>query len=270
MKQVVYVDILFILNFLITYLLLLTTMKLMKSDEKRWRLLLGAAVGGAYSMIILVPNMHFLLSAVLKVASAAVIILISFKIMTWKRYLKSVLFFFAASIIFVGIMIALWFTSKPNGMIINNSSVYFDIDAKVLILSALAAYIISSVVIKIHNKTAAKNQLYDVTVHNRGLEKTFRAFVDSGNKLREPFSNTPAVIVDGKLMSEMFDEEKMRVIPYHTIGGDGILNAFKPEWIVVSSGSGKQKIDNVYVALSDEKFKNGDFDGVINPDLLNI
>ena len=266
MEQIIYVDILFIVNFLITYLLLLTTMKLMKSDEKRWRMLIGAFFGGIYSLIILAPDLNYNLSLISKFLSAGLIILISFKRSNWKRYLKAVSFFFGASFVFVGVMIALWFTFKPNGLIINNSTVYFDIDSKILIISALIAYILANIIIKIHNKTAAKNQIYNVVVHSNGKEKSFNAFADTGNKLKEPFSNTPVVVVNESLMNGMFNSEKMRVIPFHTISTSGVMQSFKPEFITIND----KKITNVYIALSDGNFKNGDFEGVINPDLLNI
>ncbi|MCC8023126.1 MAG: sigma-E processing peptidase SpoIIGA [Clostridiales bacterium] len=263
-------DILFILHFFITYLLLLTAMKLLKSEEKRWRLLLGAFLGGAYSLIILVNGMPFWASTLLKLVSSAVIVLAAFGFHHYKRFLRAVAFFFGANFIFVGVMIALWFTLRPNALLVNNSTVYFDISARTLILSALAAYALASLIIKIHNRTAAKHQLYHITVHSLGKEASFTAFVDSGNKLREPFSNTPVIVADRGRMEGLYHAERMRIIPYHTVGGSGMLEAFKPDMVLVDTGSGAREIKDVYIALSEDRFQNGDFKGLINPDLLNI
>ena len=90
------------------------------------------------------------------------------------------------------------------------------------------------------------------------------AFLDSGNKLTEPFSNYPVIIVDQDKIR--FDTE--RLIPYNTVGGEGVLNAFKPDKIIVSNGKKSFESDRVYIAMSNVDSK--DFSAILNPQLLNI
>lgn len=269
MSEVIYIDVLFILNFFVTYLLLLTTRCLLKRDSKVWRLMLGALAGGIYSFIILVPNLHPALSFIGKFAAAAVIVLVAFPFQNKKAFVRGFLFFFAAGFIYVGVMIAMWLTFKPNGLVINNASIYFNISPKLLILSSLLAYLISTLIIKIHNRTTAKAQLYEITISNAGKFVCTNAFVDSGNKLREPFSNSPVIVVDASVADGLFAEEKMRIIPYHTIGGDGILKAYQADQVVIQSGQQQITLKQQYIAISREPFK-GDYKGLINPELLNI
>lgn len=270
MKQVIYVDILFLLNFFITYLLLLTTKKLLKCDAKQYRLILAAVLGGAYSMVIFVPSLMNFVSLLGKLLSAILIVFVAFGFRTWQKFAKGILFFFSSSFLFVGIMIGLWLTFIPNGLIINNASIYFNINAKILILSSLLAYLLSSLIIKIHNRVTAKNQIYAVEVNHDGNKVTFNALADTGNKLREPFSNSPVIVVDSNIVALLFDGSPVRVVPYHTVSGDGILNAYKADCVYISTVKEKVKLENQYIALSKEKFSNGEFGGVINPELLNI
>lgn len=178
MKQVIYIDVLFVLNFFITYFLIFTTKHLLKTSAVQWRMILAAVLGGAYSLIILLPEMHFLLSGLLKIISACIIVAAAFRFSNFVSFLKGVAFFFTASFIYVGVMIALWFAFRPFGLVINNSVVYFGITPKVLVVSTLLAYLISFAVIKIHNKITSKNQLYSVTVLHHGQNVTFPALVD--------------------------------------------------------------------------------------------
>lgn len=269
MNEVIYIDVLFILNFFVTYLLLLTTKYLLKRNSKVWRLLLGALAGGAYSLIILIPGLNALVSFAGKLGSAALIVLIAFPFQNKKAFFRGFLFFFAAGFIYVGVMIAMWLTFRPNGLVINNASIYFNISPKLLIFSSLLAYGVSTLIIKVHNRTVAKKQLYELTIMHGGKTVFTNAFVDSGNKLREPFSNAPVIVVDSSVAKDLFQDDKVRVIPYHTIGGDGILKAYQADKVKIRSGADEIMLVQQYIAISQQPF-HGDYMGLINPELLNI
>lgn len=272
MKEVIYVDVLFILNFFVTYLLLVTTKYLLKRDAKLWRLLLSAIGGGAYSLIILIENLNEIFSFVGKFACAAVLVAIAFSFQSWKAFLKGVLFFFGAGFIYVGVMIAMWLTFRPAGLVIHNATIYFNISPKLLIISALLAYLVSTLLIKLHNRVTAKNQLYSLSICHADLSISLCAFVDTGNKLKEPFSGAPVIVVDASLAQPLFIEQrdKMRVIPCHTIQGEGMLQAYQADKVIITSGRQKIVLSNQYIALSKEPLSNGEFSALINPEILNI
>lgn len=217
---VIYVDVLFVVNFFITFLLVLITSKLCKRDEKVWRSVLASFIGGAYSLVILADNLNFLVSTIGKLFAACIIVLISFKFRNIKTYIKEVAIFFFVNLLFLGIIIGLWFIFKPKGVVINNSTVYFDVSAKILLTSALAAYIISVVIIRIYNNKAGKKELYSVCVYKDGQRIKFFAFADSGNNLKEPFSDLPVIVAEKELFKNI---ECPRIIPFSSIGGEGAV-----------------------------------------------
>lgn len=45
---------------------------------------------------------------------------------------------------------------KPEGIVINNSTVYFDISASTLLICAFIAYVISALIIRIYNGRISK------------------------------------------------------------------------------------------------------------------
>lgn len=263
---VIYIDVLFVVNFFITFLLLLVTAKFCKRDEKLWRSVLASFVGGAYSLVILIDDLNFLISVLGKLFAACLIVLIAFKFRNIKIYIKEVAIFFFVNLLFLGIIVGLWFIFKPKGVAINNSVVYFDVSAKLLLISALLAYIISVAIIRIYNNKIGKKELYQITVYKGNEMAKFFAFADSGNNLKEPFSDLPVIVADKSLFENI---ECPRIIPFSSIGGEGVLCAFKPDKVEISSSFGECEINEVYIALSD-KVKKGEYQGIINPKILNI
>lgn len=260
----IYVDVLFVLNFFITYLLLLLTKALTKSTPKTYRLLIAGVIGGLYSLVILAPKLNFLITFFGKISVSAVMILIAFGFKRLTVYLKSLCLFYFSNMLFLGIIMAMWLAFKPNSFVINNDAVYFDIPAKALLVSALVAYIISICVIKIYNYTISKKEIYTLRIFKGESEYNLFAFLDTGNKLREPFSNFPVIIVD----SSKIDFECERVIPFDTVGGEGMLKAFKPDKIVISNGKSSFECTDVYIAVS--KVDSKDFSAILNPQIMTI
>lgn len=260
----VYVDVLFVLNFFITYLLLMITKTLTKSTAKTIRMLLGAFAGAVYSLVIFLPELNFFVTLAGKLAASALIVFIAAGFGRLSVFIKTLLCFYFSNMIFLGIILALWMTVKPKGIVINNNAVYFDIPAAVLLVLALAAYLVSIAVIKLHNYTIAKKEIYSLTVITDEKEYHMYAFLDSGNRLTEPFSGYPVIIVD----KDKIDFKPERVIPYNTVGGEGMLEAFKPNKVIVSSGKKSFESDRVYIASS--KVEARDFSAVLNPLLLNL
>lgn len=261
---VIYVDVLVALNFFITFLLLLVTAKLSKRKADIKRTVAAALLGGAYSPVILIDDMGALLSLALKLLAAFLIVLTAFKLRTFVVYLKEVAIFFFVNLMFVGIMVGLWLIFKPAGVVINNTTVYFDVSAKLLLFSAVAAYLISGLIIKVYNNKTASKELYEITVYLNGEKVKFFAFADSGNKLKEPFSGLPVIVAHTGLFEKV---PCSRVIPCKTVSGDGALYAFKPDRVAVATTKGEGSFENVYIALSDN-IGRGEYMGIINPAML--
>lgn len=260
----IYVDVLFVLNFFITYLLLLLTKSLIKFTSKTGRLLIGALIGGVYSLVILAPNLNFSVSLFGKLLASVLIVVASFDIKRLTVFFKTLACFYFSNMLFLGIILALWLWIKPNGIVVNNGIPYFSIPAGTLLVLALAAYIISILIIKLYNYTISKKEIYSLTIVT-GKEKTHLfAFLDSGNKLTEPFSNYPVIIVD----KSKIHFETQRIIPYNTVGGEGMLQAFKPDKVIISNGKKSFECDSVYVAAGSVDSK--EFSAILNPQLLNI
>ena len=118
----IYIDILVCLNVIVNYFLLLASGKFLSRPYKRWRILLGAFLGGLYSLYILLPQLAQWFTILVELAMAATITLTAFG---RKGILKTCSCFFAMSFLFAGSMFLLWKTAAPKNLIINNGVVYF-------------------------------------------------------------------------------------------------------------------------------------------------
>ena len=262
--MVIYVDVLFVLNFSITYLLLMLTKLFNRKSTSLLRLMLASALGGFYALVILFDELHFLITIFGRLAVSALIILIAFGFKRVSFYIKNLLIFYFSNMLLLGIILAVWLIAKPDGIAVHNNVPYFDIPAYALLSAALFAYLISVLIVRLHNSSISKNEVYSLTIFAQGEELHMFAFADSGNKLKEPFSNYPVIIADESKISF----EPNRIIPFSTVGGEGTLKAFKPDKVKITSGKISVETDKVYIAAS--SVESQEYSAILNPEILKL
>ena len=74
----IYVDSLFVLNFMINYLILLGSARLAGAQMRRWRMALAAALGGGFAVATVVPGLEFFTAPGMKAFVLALMILAAF------------------------------------------------------------------------------------------------------------------------------------------------------------------------------------------------
>ncbi len=265
---VIYADILFIINFFITLLMLLVTAKLSKRETKTARLVAASVLGGLYSMIILadIPAPASLAS---KLLSAVPIVLTAFGFKRIKRFVYTYLLFIFSSFIFLGITVGCCMLFKTEYIAVNNDTVYFDVTAKGLLLCAFASYLISCAAVRLYNKKLSAGEIYTLKIINGDKEVTLLALSDTGNRLREPFSDSPVIVASEEKLKDVFSDKHLRYIPAHTVSSSAYLEAFKPDKIYIKTSKGEKEIENAYVALTKE-INDSACSAVINPEILSI
>ena len=99
-----------------------------------------------------------------------------------------------------------------------------------------------------------------VRVFDREKQAEFKALVDSGCHVREPFSGDYVIIAEKELLQELEPPENtMRVIPFESLGGKGIIKGFLPEQIMID---GKPAEQSLYVGICENILK-GDVRAII-------
>lgn len=266
---VIYADVLFIINFFITFLLLETASKAGKRKPKTYRVVIASALGGLYSLIILVNSIPIYIMIISKIIFAAVLILISNGFVRLKSYLSMLLIFLFTNFVFLGIIAGIQMLFHSDRISINNGEIYFDVNAKQLLFSALISYAASCLIIRIYNKKISSGDIYSVIIENNSKSVSLFALTDSGNRLREPFSDSPVIVVRADLVEGLFDESRARLVPATTVNSKTYLKAYKPECLKIKTKKGYERVENVYVALSDE-IDSKAFSAVFNPEIISV
>ncbi len=269
MKQTVYIDVLVGVNLLINYFLLLAVAKFLSIQSRRLRLLLASMLGALYSLTILLPDVNLILSFILKLAMAATIVFVAYPWRDLMQFFRQIVAFYIMSFGFAGIMLAIWYFISPQGLIIKNSVIYFNISPLLLIVLTVICYLIIRVIYRLTGRQAPEELNCRIKIDYSGKTVTCMAKVDTGNMLTEPFSNYPVVVVFEKCIADMVPQEdsgKIRFVPYEAVSGGGLLPAYKPDLLTVICGKKQIEIHNVYIAVT--KAKLGEFSALLNPDLL--
>lgn len=287
MKQTVYLDVLICLNLFINYFILLACAKFTKIPIRRRRLALGAAVGAASSFIILLPPLPVVPNFLIKLMIAFFVVLATFGLHDLKAFFKNTAIFLLISLCFGGAMIALWFLLKPSGMVINNGAVYFNISPLLLALSTLVCYALLRVFTRLLQARLPQKTVSRVKIVNGGRTCELLGKLDTGNSLIEPFSQSPVIVADFQAVQPVVPEEikayyaapgatsfmqkstaypKIRLVPFASVGGEGILPAFKPKQVFIDD---HLCVKEIYIALCPGERLSGECRAVINTECID-
>ena len=270
LSQVVYVDVLFTLNLFVNYLLLLSGACLLREKAKRWRLLLGAALGAGYSLIIFAPELPNFLSILIKVIFCVTIVLAAYPVHGLRHFGKLTACFLAANFIFAGFMMGIWLLFRPKGMVYQNGAVYFDISVTVLIVTAIVCYGLTVLFSKLFRRHAPENRIYTLQVELNGCRLCTQALLDTGNRLSDCFSDTPVILLEYARVKTLLPPASLgfRLIPYHTVGGTGLLPAFRPEKVIISDAHMQFEKKDVLIAVVNDRLAAGEYGALLNERLV--
>lgn len=282
--MVVYADVLMTVNLFVNYALLLCTSLILKCKIVNTRLLLGALFGSIYGLVIFLPDIPTYAELPLRLTASGIIVMAAFGYKSLRRFLRCFFAFFAVAFVFGGIMLVLWVTVAPIGMIYNNGAVYFDIDLSVLAVSTVICFTAVSLVSRLISRRAPANSVFSLTVFYGGEKVRGMALCDTGNSLTESFSGFPVIIgeygVLARIMpksieqyyespSEISQTEKLRMVVCRTVSGVSLLPAFRPESVELRTLNKSIRTDRVYIAVTQKSLAGGEFDFILNSEIFN-
>ncbi len=276
---VIYLDVLIVTNWFIDYLLLSLTARLTHRPVRRWRLVVGAGIGGVSACQILLET-SAAVTVLLHIVSAVCIIRTAFAWHSAKAFLRSVVVFLCVSALLSGVVSALWYVSGSEVMLTHSGVIYFDISPVALTVFSLIAYGVVRLYERLTRRRTPQGLEYVVTVEEGENTYELRALYDTGLHLKEPFSGVPVIVAKRTALQTalptggdeplMASAARLRLVPYRTVGGEGLLPAFAPKRVTVRSlGDSPRDISGVYIALSDT-LERGDYTALIGSDIVTL
>ncbi len=284
----VYLDIIFLENIVINYILLYVTGVISKSQIIQRRLLLGALFGATYSIIYYLFKLKIYSSFITKIVLSIVIIYVSFNSSNLKDLLKKVLLFYLASFVFGGATIAIIYMVNSQNITILNGVLVGNYTIKTILIGIIIAYFTVIFAFKIIKSKISKNDLICeilVTLNNKKIKT--KALIDTGNLLKEPITNLPVVVMEHTLLYDVMPKDilnntekilggdfseiqenikdeyslKLKVIPFSSLGKqNGMLLGIKGEDLTVYLKDEIKIIDKVIIGIYNKSLtKRGEY-----------
>ncbi|MCH5304367.1 MAG: sigma-E processing peptidase SpoIIGA, partial [Ruminococcus sp.] len=235
------------------FLLLLCVKRIMHANIKYARLLLSAFCGAVFSFTAFLPFNQFPVNFIFDIIVSLALTLICFGYKSRNLFLKTSGTLVIISLLFSGAMIFIYLAFSPRGMVIINNSVYFNISPLLLIILTLVIYFILFLFKKLYNNHTSSCLIHNVNILYKNNKYSVKCKTDSGCNVKEPFSGASVIIIEKSELEGIYiDEKLMRIIPFNSLGGNGIIYGFKADEIFIDD----KKIDEeIYIGICDGIFK---------------
>lgn len=249
--MVINIDILVIENSIVNYFLLYLTSQTLRVRKTFKNLALPAFIGGLYVVTLIFPKLYFFTALPFKFFIAFLMIFILFHKQKMLFNIKAFILYILYSMLLAGLCFFIELNYSEEGLF---NSIIYNFTYKKLMLAIIIIYlIISRLVIFIRDRIELNSLIYTVDIVFNNGEKEVKAFLDTGNELREPATNLPVMILESYSLDKSLDEKETFYIPYQTV--DGVINSlkgFKPEYIRIHKGNILEK-RQVIIALCEHK-----------------
>ena len=239
--MVIYIEQAIFENMLINCMILYFVFKTIKQRVPKLKIFLSAAVGTAFALVLPMLTFTGALSFLVRIfAGLFMVFIVQHKSLS--RYILFALLFFTYIFVFggavLGVMFMLGLESAPVWLV---PSVVF------------AMFLVMKLLIKFLNiRHSIGQNLRDVVITHRGQRYKITSYLDTGNRLRDPETNAPIVIISLSLFLKMFPDvppdkivlgrlgereiEHGRYIPLETVTGQGKIFTFPPEKLEIVRG----------------------------------
>lgn len=232
----IYFEVILILNFLLDFMILYGTKRILKIKKSIIRTILGSILG-TITTIFLFIKINSLTLFFIKLIISSLMILVSFG---YKNYFQTILYFYLLSIIIGGFIYL--FDLKQT------SYFYY---LSILILSIIIINIIIYELLqykeKYHNK-------YLVTIYYQNKKYNLEGFIDTGNRLISPIKREAVILVNLNINSK-----RVLYIPYKALNTSGIIPCIRPDKVIIN----KKEFTNCLIGLSKDKFELNGLDCIL-------
>ncbi len=208
--EIIYADSMFLINFIVDYFLLLCAARVSGAAVRRWRIAGAAALGGVYSVAVLLPELSLLSGAAAKLAAALLMSLISYG--GEERPARCFVVFLAVSAAFGG---AVWGASMLSGGCYGGR-IYVPVSLRTLAVSFAVCWAAVSVAFRRLGKRSER-EIVPLTVSFLGKSVSVRALRDTGNGLYDPISGRAAAVCQLSALLPLLPAEAADIAP----GGGG-------------------------------------------------
>lgn len=275
----IYLDIVFIENLLMNYIILFGTGFIQKIKMKNLKLVISSLLGATYSIIAYLNLIPIYSSIFMKILLSLIMIYIAFNPQNIKKLLKTLLLFYLISFVTGGCALALLYLISPQSISFSNGALVGTYPMKVTLVAGAIGFLIIQYSFRINKMKLKKQDLIcNIKIKVCGKLLKTKAFLDSGNNLKDPITNTPVVIIEkGELQNIINIEQleggesdlKIRFIPFKAIGKkNGLLMGIKADYIEIKYDDEKTLVNNVILGLYENQISKN-YSALVGLNIIN-
>ncbi len=251
----IYIDLVIFINFLMDFYILSGVKFLLKLKTKIYKIILGSLIG-SLSILILFFKLNTFEVNIIKIIISIFMVLISFG---RNNFFNKFFYLYIISIILGG------------SIYLINDSLGYEVNGFLFInkgysLNLIIILLISPLIIFLYIREFLKqkkllNTTYNVIIKLKNKKLNITGFLDTGNKLIDPYFHRPIILLNKKYID--LRGEKIIYIPFNSLNNNGLLKCIKCEYILIEN----KKIDNVLLGISELDLK---IDCILNERLFDI
>lgn len=218
----VYYEEVFILNYLLDFMILYGTKRILKRNNKMIRVIIGSLIGSFTTFLLFIDISNFIL-LIMKIVTSILLIIITFG---FKNIIKNIIYFYLISIVLGGFCYL------------------FEINNKFFLI--LSSFVVIGILIRefLSYKEIYSNK-YLVTIIINKKKYNLEGFIDTGNRLVDPISKKNVVLVNLNINSN-----NIIYVPYKALNTNGVIKCIKPDKLFIN----KKEINNCLIGISNHKF----------------
>ncbi len=296
--KLVYLEYLILDNFIMNYLLLWVTGRIIKLGMVSWRIAAGSLLGTFYTVFFFLPDYYFLKLLGFKIILSILMIAVGFHFGDLKLFLKTLGTFYGVSFIFGGAAFGLFYFLDTQIMLQNGVFYIHDFPFHLLLISGVfSIFIIKHTWVWVRNRLSQDQLTMEIEIEFDGHMKRIKALLDTGNALYDPITKVPVMVVEFNKIKEILPKEiqeiyiaslendldavtrilshspwivRFRLIPYTSLGKEnGMLLGFRPTRIRIFQKSGESELQDVIVGIYAKHLtKEGNYDALMHPGIM--
>lgn len=293
----IYLDVILLENLCMNYIILFATGLINRVKIKAWKLFVASLIGGVYSILSFAPVLEIYTNFLFKVILSVVMVYISFHPQNVKQLFKELIIFYLVSFAFGGCAFALLYFIKPQDILARNGVLTGTYPIKIALLGGIVGFVIVNIAFKVvKGKLSKKDMFCNISIFINGKEKQIKAFIDTGNLLKDPISGIPVIVVEVSELEEMIPKEivenlneilqgkdtkvlteipedyklKFRIIPFSSLGKqNGLLLGFIADKVMINLEETKSELSNIIIGIYEKNLtKNGLYTGLVGIDII--
>lgn len=254
-----YIDVLFLVNFMMDSLLLLSVNQMLKCPTTHGRIFLGGAIGSVLTCaVIAMPVPGGIKFILFHTAVNTIMIKTGLRVKGKKQFWKAFGLLYIASFLFGGILQAL----RPY---VRTGSLFF--------AAAVCCYYLMRGIWKfLVRLKELQKKICEITLYTSTGEQKVKALIDTGNALNDNLSKEPVSVVDKALAKSILSDEDVKngfhYIPYRTVGKESVMPVFRIKKMCIHLEEEKW-IDRPFIGVCKERVsEQEEYQMILNPDLL--